>query len=204
MTQLEAINKAFIMLGAAVQNSLSANVHAMRVAMRAFESSKRSVISEFPWNFALRILQLTPGGFVPPSWLYSYSYPVNALVLWDVYREQGQGTVHWEVYDRDIEKLKYETNGVVIYTNYTPACCEYAMDLSIEEFPVMLADAVVYRLAGDMAMALTGSENMSRSMLQKYMAAIRAAKADSLNHRNDRRVQLGLGAGQQEQGGERE
>jgi len=189
MTELEAVNRAFILLGVAPQSNLNNDVHAARIASRSIDLSRRAVLAEFPWTFSLRLAALAIGGTPAPGWINSYTYPNDVAVLWDIYREiEGDHTVHWELYDRDIERIKYQTNGTNIFTNHAPAFIEYGIDLPLSEFPVILKEAVVHKVAADMAGTLTGSEQISISMLRRYMGILNQAKMDLLSNRNIKRI----------------
>jgi hypothetical protein len=121
------------------------------------------------------------------KWLYAYSYPSNCVALWSVYNEGTINKKKGEQY-----RVVYDTvnAGKVILTDCSEAMGEYTYDL--EDTTLFSADfitAFAYRLAADMAPALTGDDSIANDMLKKFMLAISEAKRISAYENTSRDTQ---------------
>jgi hypothetical protein len=171
MTELEAANKALILLGVAAISGLAENIQAARVMSGLMESTRRAVLSEFPWSFALRLGPLAPSAeSAPPGWLYAFEYPAGAAALYQVYgRDYSNG------------KIRYITQDGLICTLEQGANAEYTAMVDLGQWPNQAAEAFANRLASDAATSLTGSPQLAMTLLQKYQLLASMAKGNSMN-----------------------
>lgn len=160
MTDLEAANRALILLAVEPVDSLSENVKAARVVSALLPHCKRVVLSEFPWPFAMRTAPLVPQ---PGPNLGVFQYPAGAL---NVYRI------------RDIvnnERI-FRVEGNLIHCDIEWGKVEYTADVSdLGSWSVQVLECLVTRLASDASNALTGSPQISMSLLEKYGLLVRLA-----------------------------
>jgi hypothetical protein len=170
MTELEAANKALAVLGAAPIGVLEDCTEAARTMSRLMESTRRAVLSEFAWPFALRLRPLVPSGqTVPPGWLYAFAYPAEAAAL-------------YQVYTGSMSKIAYIVQDGAIFTSQPECAAEYTnIGVPLADWPHLAAEALVARLASDAAMMLTGNPAMATAMLEKYGLLLQFAKTNSLN-----------------------
>jgi hypothetical protein len=171
VTDLEAGNKALMLLGVAPIGSLSDNTQPARVISRLLDPAKRAVLSDFAWSFAIRLQPLygsaTPA---PAGYSRAYNYPADAVNLYAVYGPTPDIKIPFlragrYVYTRDI----------VVSAKYTTA------ETDLNNWSSGAAEALVNRLASDAAVALMSNPQLSLSLLEKYSALINAAKTNSLN-----------------------
>lgn len=171
MTELEAANKALALLGVASITSLTQEIQAARVMRSLFDSVRIIVLQEFPWSFAIRFQPLTLNGsaVIPPGWSYAFDYPAEATAVYDLRRRF------------DGETVDYIREGALFFANLPDIWAEYTVMPEISEWPQLVCEAFVARLASDAAAALTGSLNIAASLLEKYQLLVQIARTNSLN-----------------------
>jgi hypothetical protein len=172
VTDLDAANKALVLLGVTPVASLTQDVQAARVVNSLFETTRLSVLSEFPWSFALRIepLEEAPGAEIPLGWSFAWTRPAGAASL-------------YRVFDRGYDgKRDYMSANGLIYTRVPDAWAEYAdVSAGVKDWPSLAAEAFVVRLASNAAPALNGSPQLAASLLQQYAQFAELAKGGSTN-----------------------
>ncbi len=160
MTDLEAANRALILLAVEPVDSLSDNVKAARIVSALLPHCKRVVLSEFPWPFAMRTAPLVPQ---PGAEVGVFQYPAGAL---NVYR----------VRDVANKEATFKVEGSLIYCDIEWGKAEYTSDVpNLEAWSVQVLECLVTRLASDAANALTGAPQMAMSLLEKYAMLVRLA-----------------------------
>ena len=180
MTDLEAANKALVLLGVAPVGSLNDDTQAARTVSRMIGPAKQAVLSEFAWSFALRLAALSPaGGTPPPGWSYSFTMPAGAENIIQVYR--GRVTYEDGRHVRThLTKLNFIVQGGLICTNEADCSVEYTyQNTSIETWSDAAVEAFVTRLASDCAAMLTGGQQNGMALLQKYQYLIGNARGRS-------------------------
>ena len=160
MTDLEAANRALILLAVEPVDSLSENVKAARIVSALLPHCKRVVLSEFPWPFAMRTAPLVPQ---PGAEVGVFQYPAGALNVFRV---------------RDIvnKNAIFKVEGPLIYCDIEWGKAEYTSDVSdLGAWSTQVLECLVTRLASDAANALTGTPQMAMSLLEKYAMLVRQA-----------------------------
>lgn len=173
MTDLEAANRALVLIGVEVIGSLNDNGKAARVMNGMMDASKRAVLNEFPWTFATRIVPLTKGGSVA-GYSYSFAKPSDALSIRRVYGNDAfRGLAEFRVV------------GNYIGANISSGSVEYTAYVSdLEQWPQHIAECLVTRLAADTAVTLTGDGNLGSALLNKYAAMASHAAQVSVTEEN--------------------
>lgn len=174
MTDLEAANRALVLIGVAPVGSLMDHSQAARVMNGLLLDTKKVVLNEFPWSFALRIEPLTPAAGAVAGYEYVYKYPAGALNVQRVYDATGfRGLAEYRV-----------ANGV-IGTHIPEGTIEYtAFVEDLDSWPRQVQECLCTRLASDAAMALSGSPQLMMSMLEKYTVLARQAAQGSIVEEN--------------------
>lgn len=159
MTDLEAANRALMLLGVAPIGSLSDSHQAARVMNAQLPNAKRTVLNEFPFNFALRIEPLTPAGGSVAGYAHVFAKPSSALNVQRVYSNTDFRGV-----------AEFRVVGNLIAANIEGGSVEYTAFVSdLNTWPQHVQECLVTRLASDAAVSLTGDGNLMQAMLQKYM-----------------------------------
>ena len=160
MTDLEAANRALILLAVEPVNSLSENVKAARVVSTLLPHCKRVVLNEFPWPFAMRtaslVLHSGPDAGV-------FRYPAGALNV-------------CQVIDLVNSVKPFRVEGPLIYCDIQWGKAKYTADVQdLGQWPAQVLECLVTRLASDAANMLTGSPQLAMSLLEKYAMLVRLA-----------------------------
>ena len=178
MTDLEAANRALYFLGVAPIGSLDDNTQAARTMKGLIELTKKTVLSDFAWPFALRLqplVEITSTETPPPGWSYTWAYPSNAACLYQVYEATHKMKVSFIVVEGSSAPSVICTNDRDVNVEFT----ESVMSLSL--WRDSAAEAFVNRLASDAAVTLTGSQEKAMGYLEKYNMLIMNARNNSVN-----------------------
>ena len=175
MTDLDAANRALVMLGVEPIGSLADRNKAARVMNGLLPETKKAVLNEFPWDYALRIEPLTPKtGVTVKGYTNVFQFPTDALSVQRVYGNDGfKGTVDYRIV------------GGNIGANISSGTVEYvAWVENLNDWPRHVQECLVTRLASDAAISLTGDGNLMQAMLQKYMTLAGHAAEISVTEEN--------------------
>lgn len=174
MTDFDAANRALIMLGVDAIGSMRDNSKPARVMSGLIEDTKKVVLNEFPWSFALRIEPLVPTTGAVAGYENVFKYPSGALNVQRVYDTTGYRGL-----------AEYRISGRLIATHIKSGTVEYTAYVSdLDSWPRQVQECLVTRLASDAAMALTGHPQFAMSLLEKYSMLARAAAQGSIMEEN--------------------
>ncbi|MDR1514086.1 MAG: hypothetical protein LBS45_00190, partial [Synergistaceae bacterium] len=171
MTDLEAANKALLLLGVAPIGNLNDGTQPARVMSRLLEPAKRSVLSDFAWSFALRLQALTSSLSTPPAgYSHSYQYPAEAVNLYAVYS------------DNPNVKIPFLRAEQYIYTKTPAGGAIYTVaKTDLNMWSNGAVEALVTRLASDAAMTLQSDAQLSMVLLEKYRLLLMSAESGSVH-----------------------
>ncbi len=174
MSDLEIVNRALILIGAEPIGSLSDHNKTARIMSGLLSQTKRTVLNEFPFTFALRIEPLTRASGSIAGYPYVFSKPSNALNVSRVYSSDAyKGTADFRVV------------GNLIGANISSGSVEYTAYVDdVSSWPQHIQECLATRLASDAATSLTGQPQLAVSLLQKYMALANHAAQTSVNEEN--------------------
>ena len=174
MTDLDAANRALILIGVEPVGSLSDHSKAARTMAGLLEHTKKTVLNEFPWTFANRIVPLTRASGSVAGYSYAFTKPADALNI-------------SRVYGSDDFKSPAESRvvGNLIGANVASGSVEYtAYVADLDSWPQQIQECLVTRLASDAATSMTGNAQLSIALLQKYTALANHAAQTSVNEEN--------------------
>lgn len=180
MTELEAVNRALLLLGVAKIDSLDVQNQAARVMKALLEDTKRNVLCDFPWSFAFHRDELravigerfeaTDSGRLYPV----YQYPPAAVNIHGVYGACDRKRA-LPYFRKDVERLivmvplRPSDHAPGLYVEYTA----WVPDVLLWNADAV--EALAARLASDAAAALTGNQELAGAMLQKYQILLGTA-----------------------------
>jgi hypothetical protein len=179
MTDLEAVNRALTLIAVEPIGSLSDNTKVARTMNALKAGTKKIVLTEFPWSFAMRIIKLSPGGGTPPSsYSHAFTYPSDCLAVRRLYGGTDfRGVAEFRVL--------YSGSTLFIAANISAGEIEYIAHIeNLDIWPMQIQECFVTRLASDAASALTGSPQMASALLEKYIALARSASQTSVAEEN--------------------
>ena len=151
------------------------------VCRRFYETTKDSVLRDYPWPFAQKSATLNLVANNPTTeWNYSYRYPTDCLMIRRIY--SGLRT------DTNDTRVRYEitrdSSGRLIYSDEQTPVCEYTMrNDDPEQYPPDFQMALSYRIAFYIAPAVTGGDpfNLQERVLKLYDTEISRAGRSSFN-----------------------
>jgi hypothetical protein len=177
-SQLNIINLALTHLKNRRISSLTENSVQANAANACYETARRETLRGHDWPWATCITSLAlnatyaadASGLYAGKWSYAYTYPANCIAMWHIYTagtiDKSKGEDFREVYDP-------VNNQKILLTDCADALGEYTFDLSDTTlWDSNFVTAFAYRLAADMAPALTGDDSIAEDMLKKSIIAI--------------------------------
>lgn len=124
------------------------------------------------------------------DWLSRYAYPNDAIRILGVYPVDGSNALPYPQsiysyisnYKNDFEIIN-GANGKEIATFYNVALsCDYIVfEENTLKYPASFEDALVYRLAAELALGLAKSESIAAKMMNAYTSIVAVAKASQKN-----------------------
>lgn len=177
MDKVEICNIALGRIGAADIERIDEASKAARTCRRFFDVDRKNVLEKFPWTFATRRVQLALLNENPPDYKYAYRYPSDCLKIRRIYNKDYSNEKGECPY-----QLLSDTSGRKLYTDVELASIEYTADIEdVTLFSSQFVEALSWKLAADLAMAITSNANIAQYCLQGYNEYfIQAAGEDAI------------------------
>lgn len=176
MQKLEIINRALTKLGANIIKSLDEKSIEAETAIRTYEESLCSLLSEIDWNFALKEAVLTPAK-KESKWRKGnyFSLPADVINITEVSSSEA-----------------WRQEGSYIFSTANDFAIVYVSKCTNESiYPTYFIDALVYKLCADMCYTITNSSEKAAQFLDLYkgeylpIARTKNARAKSSPIMND-------------------
>lgn len=168
-SEIEICNIALSRLG--ISRSINALTEQSKEAGACslhYAPARDAVLSDFPWNFATKRVALADLNDPPSDWRYAYRYPTDCMRLIEI-MTPGTRTPTAR------QRIEYATGsdsdgtGKLIYTDEPNAWVKYVGKVvDTNMFDAIFRDALAWRMAGEMAMQLTGNGNLGQYAMQMY------------------------------------
>lgn len=186
MDKIQIVNIALGRIGVAAIESLFEASEAARVASRYYDIDRQLVLRKYPWGFATRRVQLAQIETKPNDYKYAYRYPADVLYLRGMYNEYFDKPIHEQNY-----KILSDKSGKVLYTDVPHAYIEYTADLEdVSLFDPQFSECLAWKLASDIAFALTGNLQMMQNALQAYNAYVNEAMGNDAEEDEEEDVEV--------------
>lgn len=157
-SEVDICNMALSHLGNSKEIAILATEKSEEAAAcrRFYETARDTVLRDFAWPFATRILSL---GLVEEDpndeWAYAYRYPTDCLLL----RRLLSGLRNDNRQSRAPYRVARDDDGLVIYTDLAEAQMEYTVrETDPNRFPPDFTLALSYRLAVLLASRITAGD----------------------------------------------
>lgn len=161
--KVEIINIALARLGESPIQSLTENSVPASMASLLYDSSRRSTLRDFNWNFAVSMARLARVVSSPVDFRFAYALPSDCLRVIRL-----RGGVPFSIRK---DRLLTDAESVEL---------EYVMDVTDEAmFDSKFIEAMSYKLAAELAMPVKGSSELMASYSNAYSNFIRQAAAES-------------------------
>ena len=156
-------NQALIELGEKTILSLEDETKTARICKTMYAPTRDKVLRDHPWNFAIKRYSMAQNT-VSPVYDYAYSYKLPS----DCLRVLIPSREIWE----------YAIEGDNLVTDYPSSNLKYISRIEDPNlFDPAFIEALAYKLASRMAVALTDNDQRHTDMVQLYNIAITEAKA---------------------------
>jgi len=191
--KLDIVNLALMRIGESPIQSMDEGSTPARSATLLYDISRRAVLRDYDWSFAMKIELLPVVKSDEPGDKFSYSCAVPSDCLRVV-----EVLPHGEVGPRLAADAIGLPPGVgphnpfrtewfrvyngKIYTHLKTPLVKYVRDEeNVDLFDSKFIEAFSYKLAGELAMAVRQSETLMASMLNAYQAVVSKASEESQN-----------------------
>lgn len=186
MNNIEICNLALGRIGVDEINRMDEASQPARICTRYFNFTRQNVLRRFPWTFATKRVQLALLNETAPDYKYAYQYPSDALAIRLMYNDSFVGLPKDNYF-----RIMNGNGGRKIYSNISNAYVEYTADVKDSEtFDSQFIEAFSWKLAAEMAFALTGNMNLATNAIQAYNAYFtEAAGEDAAEDNQEEAVQ---------------
>lgn len=177
-TPVEICNLAIVRIGQRGEliSSLTEATVAAEVCDVVYPLSRDAVLASFPWPFATRRVNLAVlAGAERGDWEFVYTLPIDCVTVLRVtpaVRSPGPD-------QRVPFELEDDANtGKVLLTDSALAELVYVARVElVTKYPPLFVQALAWKIAAELSMALPKDPKLAVLMEQKYMATLREAAA---------------------------
>lgn len=182
MTKIDICNIALGRIGRkAAITSLTENSAEARACNRVWDMVRQSLLREFTWSFSRKIALLALSTDTVPGWSYLYAYPPDCLQALRIFNVAG-AELRGEQEKWDVITVG---NSTFIACNIEQAYLEYTADKTdTDDWTAQFIDCLAWRLAFELAMPLTGDQNLRNSCWQLYASVGGMAKTTNAAEKN--------------------
>jgi len=141
---VEYVNRALTLLGEDTVTSLTDDESVeSSIASTIYDSTLEAMLTEHPWRFAMKEGLLSQDATYTRAtwqgWQYRYAVPADSLAFYSTLQVAGD----------------FEILGEFIYSNQNELAGRWTYKPAPEKFPPHFQRALMFRLAGDLAIAIT-------------------------------------------------
>jgi hypothetical protein len=159
-TTVEICNRALRRVKATEISALTDDNREAQACNRHYDEVRRAALADGIWTFALKRQKLARDAAAPVfGYDNSFSLPADCIRLWKLY-----------VDDQGVSLLRdYSTEARAVHANYQDLWALYIRD---EDDPNVMSshfrEAMVSRLASELALTLANSRSLHEAMLDRY------------------------------------
>lgn len=181
-SEIEICNRALSHLGQgrSINSLTEASKEAAQCSLH-YPSARDSVLADFNWNFATKRVALAQTNNPPSDWQYAYAYPSDCLRIIAI---PVPGIRHptAEMRIQYVVGADEKGTGRLIYTDQPKAWLKYvAQIIDVNMFEPIFQEALSWRLASAINMAITANPDVGNNALMMYSRLIQSAGTHSMN-----------------------
>lgn len=161
-SKIDIVSNALLLVGDNPISSFDDPGAGAQVAAAIYPDTYTSVLSEHPWGFAFKELQLSRLSQQPDpatNFQYAFQLPADLIRIWKI-----------------MDYSNYVIVGTLLYSNSKELLCRYIAQVEETELPPHFVKALEYKLAADFAIAVTEDTGKSQLYEQKYLRQISLAR----------------------------
>jgi hypothetical protein len=153
ITDTSISNSALIKIGAQRINNLDESNKRAQLCKEQFPKIKVALLRSHPWNFAIKRVELSMDTTAPVfEYTNQYTLPSDCL----------------RVLRLEDENIVFKVEGTKLLTNSDVLKMEYIADVATGNFDPMFAETFAFKLALDIAYALTNSSSLQVRLKNDY------------------------------------
>jgi hypothetical protein len=163
MPNKEAIcNQALALIGAQSITNFDDETLEAQACYRLYTQERDALLADHPWRFATFQAQLSQINGEPLlNYAYAYQVPGDLLRVLRVFSARD-----------NVGGVAYQQVGDKLLADYSPLYIEYVRRVSEEgltdsDFPPLVVKALVYHMAGALALAVKSDSSLSESMMDR-------------------------------------
>ena len=168
-TDIDIASNALLLIGDSPINSFTEPGAGATVANAVYYDTKRMLLSDHPWTFALKEQYLNRLSQQPDdetNYTYAFQLPGELIRILAI-----------------LPHSNYTIVGSLLYSNETVLLARYIYDVEESQLPPHFIKALEYKLAADFAVSITESTTKSEFYERKYLQQLGAARTiDSQSH----------------------
>jgi hypothetical protein len=186
---VQICNKALLRVGQRqLIGDLAEDTTEAQACNALYDMAVDEVLSEVPWRWAtLRATLALIGVNAPMGWAYAYALPEDCITARYVLPESVAAPIFPPNFDTSQSApgregrvpfiIKYNaTSGRSLFTDQENASLVYTARVTVvPHFPPLFVDALAWKLASDLALALPVKPQVGLAMLQGYKQALAVA-----------------------------
>ncbi len=166
INEVSISNSALIKLGADPISSLTEDTKNARLCNLRFAYLRNKVLEDHPWGFATKTISLASvSGVTPADWQFAFQQPSDFLKM-----------IRGADWDQ-----RFDTIGGYLVADEDPFIIKYTWkNTNCGLYSYAFAECLSWRIAADLAYAITNSKEVAALMIQGYEMDLKAARyADS-------------------------
>jgi hypothetical protein len=160
-SDIDIASNALILIGDDPISSFADEGAGPRNASALYPETKKAVISEQPWTFALKEQFLNRLSQTPEQetgYSFAYQVPTDLIRIWAVFPHS-----------------LYVRVGDLLYSNQTTLLCRYVFDVDETAIPPHVVKAIEYKLASELSIPVAEDRAKAEFYEQKYIEQARKA-----------------------------
>ncbi len=165
ITQLEIINRALIKCGANAISSLDENSVAAQIASRIYPSSRDSLLSQYPWRFAMQDIFLNATGNIAPNGDNEFYLPNDFLRAFQAFAYTGAKN-----------PINYKIRGNKLYCNSSQCRLLGIFRPNEADFPPFFSHLLEVYLASEICLPLSEDAEKTKFFLNIFQNLLKNAR----------------------------
>lgn len=167
ITQIGICNSALAKVGQAPISSITQETRAAQIINSIFDLIQDEVLSHHPWNFAIKRVALSPTATTPVyEFDFEYDLPNDCLRVLELETDVTMIDMNWMVEGRKILSNDEAINIRYIYRND-----------DYNSWSPQFAEVMAWRIAMEIAYALTQSSERERSCMENFQRTLSLARS---------------------------
>lgn len=185
MNNTDICNMALNHIGRETIASLNEDTEAARTCKIHYDIQRRVLLRNYTWSFAAKTAKLAQLDATVPGWGYVYAYPNDCVQCRKIFNEDNSWVVLRKNFAGNMDQVVLNDNTKALVCDHADAFLQYTYDVKDADlFPEDFTQALAFYLAGDIAMPLTGSQQLAQSMKAQGDALLQEARFTMMNERN--------------------